>query len=76
MIGNIRDVKECPDCGSDNIYYNDNLDQVICRDCGCIFEPFAAGAEEEEEEAGVARASRGARTAKAKKPARKAKRKK
>jgi transcription initiation factor TFIIIB Brf1 subunit/transcription initiation factor TFIIB len=48
MIGNIRDVKECPDCGSDNIYFNENLDQVICRDCGCIFEPFAEGADDDD----------------------------
>jgi transcription initiation factor TFIIIB Brf1 subunit/transcription initiation factor TFIIB len=74
MIGNIRDVKECPDCGSDNIYFNDNLDQVICRDCGCIFEPFAASAEDEDQESPVPRA-RAAKPAKkaAKKPAKRKK---
>ena len=70
MIGNIRDVKECPDCGSDNIFYNDTLDQVICRDCGCIFEPFAAGAEEEEEMAVPrSRAAKATKKAKPKKAA-------
>lgn len=64
MIGNIRDVKECPDCGSDNIYFNDNLDQVICRDCGCIFEPFAANAADDDVDAAP-------RAPKAKKPAKK-----
>lgn len=40
MIRNIREVKECPDCASDNIVYDDEREQVICRDCGLIFEPL------------------------------------
>jgi len=49
MIRNIREVKECPDCASDNIIHDDERDQVICRDCGLIYEPFAAIEEVEEE---------------------------
>jgi len=39
-IGSIHDIKECPDCGSDNIIYDDNKDQVICKDCGLIYKPL------------------------------------
>jgi len=38
---NIRDVKECPDCASMNILVDDYREQLICRDCGLIFEPLA-----------------------------------
>lgn len=46
MIRNIREVKACPDCASDNISYDDERDQVICRDCGLIFEPLTPDDEE------------------------------
>jgi len=29
---------ECPDCASTNIVHGMMRDQVICRDCGLIFE--------------------------------------
>ena len=41
MIKDIHEIKECPDCASLNIIYSDARDQVICKDCGLIFEPFA-----------------------------------
>ena len=82
MIRNIHEVKECPDCASDNIVYDDGRDQVICRDCGLIFEPLAPADEERFEythgaQKGPApKATRAAKpkTAK-KKPAKKAKKK-
>jgi len=40
MIKNIHQVKECPDCASTNISYDDKEDQVVCKDCGLIFEPM------------------------------------
>lgn len=40
MINNIREIKECPECASDNIVYRDKKDQVICKDCGLVFEPL------------------------------------
>jgi ribosomal protein S27E len=46
MIKNIHEVKECPDCGSTNIVYNDKENQVVCNECGTIFEPMAPQAEE------------------------------
>ncbi|MBI4017041.1 MAG: hypothetical protein HY363_05105 [Candidatus Aenigmarchaeota archaeon] len=40
MIKDIHEIKECPDCASMNIIYGETRDQVICKDCGLIFEPF------------------------------------
>lgn len=36
----IVEKKDCPYCGSDNVVYN-LRGQLICRDCGLIFEPLA-----------------------------------
>ena len=41
MINNIRQIKECTACGSENLIYKEGLDQVICKDCGLIYEPLA-----------------------------------
>ncbi|MBI2140472.1 hypothetical protein HYU14_06100 [Candidatus Woesearchaeota archaeon] len=30
-------LTRCPECGSDNIYYSQIRDEIICRDCGGIF---------------------------------------
>lgn len=30
--------RECPECGSDNVFVKEELDQVVCNDCGAIFE--------------------------------------
>jgi transcription initiation factor TFIIIB Brf1 subunit/transcription initiation factor TFIIB len=40
MLTNPLDLKECPDCASPNIGRAEARDQVICRDCGLIFEPL------------------------------------
>jgi len=37
-----KDVSECPDCASHNIVYSEAREQIICHDCGLIFEPFQA----------------------------------
>jgi len=37
----LEDVNECPDCASQNIVHGMMRDQIICRDCGSIFEPLA-----------------------------------
>lgn len=37
----IHSIKECPDCASQNLVYNEERQQVICRDCGLIYEPLA-----------------------------------
>ncbi|MEK6823173.1 MAG: TFIIB-type zinc ribbon-containing protein [Nanoarchaeota archaeon] len=83
MVRNIHEVKECPDCASDNIVYDNERDQVICRDCGLIYEPLTPSDEERFEVAhgtGPAPREKPVKAAKkapakAKKPAKKAKKK-
>ena len=43
---NIKEITSCPDCGSTNIIHGTVREQIICRDCGLIFEPLAPGIEE------------------------------
>lgn len=38
----LASIEECPDCASLNIVHSTLRDQIICRDCGLVFEPFAA----------------------------------
>jgi len=51
MIKNIKEVKECPECASSNVIYKEDKQQVVCRDCGMIFEPMAPEREEKFEKA-------------------------
>jgi len=51
MITNIKEVKECPECGSSNIVHNEKKLQVICKDCGMIYEPMVPDREERFEKA-------------------------
>lgn len=51
MISNIQDIDACPDCASTNIVHSMARDQVICRDCGLIFEPLAPALDEPFEKA-------------------------
>ncbi|MBI4451652.1 hypothetical protein HY642_06780 [Candidatus Woesearchaeota archaeon] len=51
MIRNIKDIKECPDCAGTNLVYDVAREQVICRDCGLIFEPLVPSDEEKFEAA-------------------------
>jgi len=41
MVKNIFDVKECPDCAGINLVYVESRDQIICKDCGLVYEPLA-----------------------------------
>lgn len=41
----INQIRECPDCASNNIVHNLQREQVICRECGLIFEPLAPAVE-------------------------------
>ena len=45
MIKDIRQVTECPDCASSNIVHNLQREQVICRECGLIYEPLTPAEE-------------------------------
>jgi len=40
----------CGECGSSNVIYNREDDQVICQDCGAIFEELSPDEEEDYEE--------------------------
>lgn len=46
VVKNIHEVQECPRCGSTNIVYLDDQDQVVCDDCGNVEEPLGAIDEE------------------------------
>lgn len=73
MISNIQDVKECPQCGSLDLVYRQAQEQVVCKECGMIFEPLLPQEEEEfERVAGISETAPAKKTA-AKKPAKKKK---
>lgn len=75
MIGNIHEIKECPQCGSLDLVYRNAQEQVVCKDCGMIFEPLPPAEEEEfERAAGISEEPK--RAAPAKKAAKKTKKKK
>ncbi len=46
MVESIHEIKECPDCASMDIIYNDRRQQVICKECGLIYEPLTPKEEE------------------------------
>ena len=57
MIKDACELKECPECGSTNVVCNKQRNQLICRDCGVIYEPMAPAREEQFERAsGLAKA--------------------
>lgn len=37
-MADIYELKECPDCASPEIIHNEHRQQVICKDCGLIYE--------------------------------------
>ncbi len=42
---------ECAECGSNNVRYNKEKQQIICGDCGVIFEELAPEEEKKFEKA-------------------------
>ena len=74
----LASVKECPDCASENIVHSTTRDQIICRDCGLVFEPLAPMAKRKPLKVAVARPAKKAkaRKVKSRKKAKKAKPKK
>lgn len=46
MMDDISAIHECPDCASTNIVRSLRREQIICRDCGLIFEPMPPQLEE------------------------------
>ncbi|RJQ21819.1 hypothetical protein C4580_01500 [Candidatus Woesearchaeota archaeon] len=47
----IREIKECPDCASPNIVHSEEREQIICRECGLIYEPLTPAEEHRFEQA-------------------------
>ena len=64
MITDICKLKECPECASTNIIHSKQRNQLICRDCGLIYEPMAPAREEQfERVSGIRRIGRGIKKA-------------
>jgi transcription initiation factor TFIIIB Brf1 subunit/transcription initiation factor TFIIB len=40
MVRSLYDITECKDCASQNIIHNEKLMQIICKDCGLIYDPM------------------------------------
>jgi transcription initiation factor TFIIIB Brf1 subunit/transcription initiation factor TFIIB len=38
MPKDIRMVKECPQCAGTNLIYDEKKREVICKDCGLIYD--------------------------------------
>ncbi|MDP7115704.1 MAG: hypothetical protein QF632_04295 [Candidatus Woesearchaeota archaeon] len=46
----IENIDECPDCASGNIVKKKSENQIICKDCGLIYEPLSPKLEKQFEE--------------------------
>ena len=42
---------ECPECGSNKVFFNEKTQQLVCRDCGAIFEELLPEEEKKFEKA-------------------------
>lgn len=42
---------ECPECGSNNVNYNKEKQQIVCKACGAIFEELTPEQEKKFEKA-------------------------
>tara|TARA_Y100000310_G_scaffold152263_1_gene151771 strand:- start:2376 stop:2543 length:168 start_codon:yes stop_codon:yes gene_type:complete len=40
MTKSLKDLDACPDCASANIIKKEDKNQLICKDCGLIYEPL------------------------------------
>ena len=69
----VCDLRECPDCASSNVVCDGDREQLICKDCGLIFEPLAP--EEEKAFEKTHNISLAEKKSKPKKAAKKAKKK-
>lgn len=45
MPNELSSIKSCPVCGSDNLVVT-SREQIICKDCGLVHEPFSAVSKE------------------------------
>jgi transcription initiation factor TFIIIB Brf1 subunit/transcription initiation factor TFIIB len=79
-MAEIAKMQECPDCASPNVVFSEVREQLICRDCGLIFEPLVTELEAKFERThglklGASKAPKKAKKPKSK-PAKKAKKRK
>ncbi|MBL7055153.1 hypothetical protein ISS05_05340 [Candidatus Woesearchaeota archaeon] len=51
MAKKIIKKNECPECGSNNVHFNEEKQQIVCRDCGTIFEELTPDEEKKFEKA-------------------------
>jgi len=44
-------IKQCVECGSNNIFYDKKKKEILCRDCGAIFSELTPEQEKKLEKA-------------------------
>ena len=47
----LKDLKQCPECGSDKVVYKKVDDEIVCRECGAITSELTPELEEQLENA-------------------------
>ena len=50
QIKGVKRRKDCPDCGSTNVIFDPETEQLICQDCGLIFEELPPDVEKKYEQ--------------------------
>ena len=51
MVLELSKLKQCPSCGSEEIVYDKDNDEIICKDCRNIFSELTKEQEEKFEKA-------------------------
>ncbi len=51
MKKQLKDLKQCPECGSSNILYSKQRDEIVCKECGLIFSELTPEQEKKFEKA-------------------------
>ncbi|HLC65093.1 MAG TPA: TFIIB-type zinc ribbon-containing protein [Candidatus Nanoarchaeia archaeon] len=46
-----RKKQECIECGGNNVFYRKEKNQIICKDCGAVFEELSPSEEKKIEKA-------------------------
>ena len=47
----LKDQNLCPECGSENVIYKRDDDELVCKDCGMIFSKLTHDDEKQFEDA-------------------------
>lgn len=51
MVVDLSKVDKCPECGSENVIFNEKKKQIICKDCNGIFSELTPEQEKQFEKA-------------------------